>query len=126
MGRYVVRRLLQMILVLFGASLILFVSLFVLPGDPIGTAAGERSRDPAVRAVLEKRYGLDKPLPVQYVNYVGRVVRGDFGESYRQRRPVSTYLRSRFGATARLALAAIVFEVFIGMTAGLIAAVFRY
>ncbi len=66
MGRYVVRRLLQMILVLFGASLILFVSLFVLPGDPIGTAGGERARDPAVRAVLEKRYGLDKPLPVQY------------------------------------------------------------
>jgi oligopeptide transport system permease protein len=115
-----------MVLVLFGASIILFVSLFVLPGDPIGTAAGERSRDPAVRAVLEKRYGLDKPLPVQYVNYVGRVMRGDFGESYRQRRPVSAYLRTRFGATARLALAAIVLEVIIGMTAGLIAAVFRY
>jgi len=72
MGRYVVRRLLQMILVLFGASLILFVSLFVLPGDPIGTTAGERARDPAVRAVLAKRYGLDKPIPVQYVRYVGR------------------------------------------------------
>ena len=115
-----------MVLVLFGASIILFVSLFVLPGDPIGTAAGERSRDPAVRAVLEKRYGLDKPLPVQYIDYVGRVFRGDFGESYRQRRPVSTYLRSRFWATARLALAAIVLEVLIGMTAGLIAAVFRY
>src|SRR5436305_8662189 len=115
-----------MVLVLFGASIILFVSLFVLPGDPIGTAAGERSRDPAVRAVLEKRYGLDKPLPMQYIDYVGRVFRGDFGESYRQRRPVSTYLRSRFWATARLALAAIVLEVLIGMTAGLIAAVFRY
>ena len=81
MGRYVVRRLLQMILVLFGATVILFASLFVLPGDPIGTAAGERARDPAVRAVLEKRYGLDKPLPVQYARYVGRVFRGDLGES---------------------------------------------
>ncbi|HVW31063.1 MAG TPA: ABC transporter permease [Acidimicrobiia bacterium] len=126
MGRYVVRRLLQMVLVLFGASIILFVSLFVLPGDPIGTAAGERARDPAVRAVLEKRYELDKPLPVQYVHYVGRVIRGDFGESYRLRRPVSTILRSRFGATARLALAAIVLEVLIGVVAGIIAAVFRY
>ena len=126
MGRYVVRRLLQMVLVLFGASVILFASLFILPGDPIGTGAGERARDPAVRAVLEKRYGLDKPLPVQYVRYVGRVLRGDFGESYRLRRPVSEVLRSRFAATAKLALAAIVFEVLIGISAGLIAAVFRY
>jgi oligopeptide transport system permease protein len=126
MGRYVVRRLLQMILVLFGASLILFVSLFVLPGDPIGTAGGERARDPAVRAVLEKRYGLDKPLPEQYVRYVGRVLRGDLGESYRLRRPVSEELRSRFGATMQLALAAIVFMVLIGITAGVIAAIFRY
>jgi oligopeptide transport system permease protein len=126
MGRYVVRRLLQMVLVLFGASLILFVSLFVLPGDPIGTAAGERSRDPAVRAILEKRYGLDKPLPVQYVRYVSRVFRGDLGESYRLRRPVSDVLRSRFGATAQLALAAIFFEILIGIAAGVIAAVFRY
>jgi oligopeptide transport system permease protein len=125
-GRYVVRRLLQMVLVLLGASIILFVSLFVLPGDPIGTAAGERSRDPAVRAVLEKRYGLDQPLPVQYVRYVERVFRGDFGESYRLRRPVSAILRSRFWATGRLALAAIVLEVLIGVAAGLIAAVFRY
>ncbi|MEW6473724.1 MAG: ABC transporter permease [Actinomycetota bacterium] len=126
MGRYVVRRLLQMILVLFGASVILFVALFVLPGDPIGTAAGERARDPAVRAVLEKRYGLDQPLPLQYVRYVGRVLQGDLGESYRLRRPVTEVLRGSFGATAQLALAAIFFEILIGITAGVIAAVFRY
>jgi oligopeptide transport system permease protein len=126
MGRYVVRRLLQMILVLFGASLILFCALFVLPGDPIGTAAGERARDPAVRAVLEKRFGLDKPIPEQYVRYVGRVMKGDLGESFRQRRPVRGYLWDRFVATAQLALAAIAFEILIGITAGVIAAVFRY
>jgi oligopeptide transport system permease protein len=126
MGRYVVRRLLQMVLVLFGASVILFLSLFVLPGDPIGTAAGERARDPAVRAVLEKRYSLDKPLPVQYVRYVGRVLRGDLGESYRQQRPVYDILRDRFTATAQLALAAILLEILIGLTAGMIAAIFRY
>jgi len=115
-----------MVLVLFGASIILFVSLFVLPGDPIGTAGGERARDPAVRAVLEKRYYLDRPLPVQYVHYVERVFRGDFGESYRLRRPVSSILKSRFWATGRLALAAIVLEILIGVAAGMIAAVFRY
>src|ERR671929_401500 len=126
MGQYVVRRLLQMVLVLFGASLILFVSLFVLPGDPIGTAAGERARDPAVRAVLEKRYSLDQPLPVQYVRYVSRVMRGDLGESYRLRRPVNEVLADKFGATAELAVAAILVEVAIGLAAGIIAAVFRY
>jgi len=126
-GAYVVRRLAQMVLVLFGASLILFVALFILPGDPIGTAAGsERARDPAVRAVLEKRYALDKPLPVQYVRYVSRLVRGDLGESYRHRQPVTEVLKGRFGATAELALAAIVLEILIGLAAGIIAAVFRY
>jgi oligopeptide transport system permease protein len=126
-GAYVVRRLLQMVLVLFGASVILFVALFILPGDPIGTAAGsERARDPAVRAVLEKRYGLDRPIPVQYVRYVGRVLRGDLGESYRQRKPVREILRSRFAATAKLALAAILVEIVIGLAAGMIAAVFQY
>jgi oligopeptide transport system permease protein len=126
MGAYVVRRLLQMVLVLFGASLILFVALFVLPGDPIGTAAGDRTRDPAVRAVLEKRYSLDQPLPVQYARYVSRVMRGDLGESYRLRRPVNDILRDKFGATAQLAVAAILVEIAIGLSAGVIAAVFRY
>jgi oligopeptide transport system permease protein len=126
MGRYVVRRLLQMVLVLFGASLILFTSLFVLPGDPIGTAGGERARDPAVRAVLAKRFGLDKPLPIQYVRYVGRVVRGDLGESYRLRRPVKDILSSRFWATAQLAMVAILFMIVIGISAGMVAAVFKY
>jgi oligopeptide transport system permease protein len=126
MGAYVVRRLAQMVLVLFGASVILFVALFVVPGDPIGTAAGDRSRDPAMRAVLEKRYSLDKPLPVQYVRYVSRVVRGDLGESYRLRRPVNEVLGEKFAATAQLAVAAIAFEIAIGLTAGIIAAVFRY
>src|SRR2546423_1553422 len=126
MGQYVARRLLQMVLVLFGASLILFVSLFILPGDPIGTAGGERARDPVVRAILGKGYGPDKPVPGPVVRLVGGVFRGDFGESYRLRRPVAEILRSRFGATAKLALAAIVFEILIGLAAGVIAAVFRY
>jgi oligopeptide transport system permease protein len=60
------------------------------------------------------------------VNYVGRVLRGDLGESFRQRRPVRDYLWSRFGATAQLALAAIIFEILIGISAGVVAAVFRY
>jgi oligopeptide transport system permease protein len=124
---YVFRRLQQMVLVLLGASLVLFVGLFVLPGDPIGTAVGsERGRDPAVRAMLEQRYGLDQPLPSQYVRYVSRVLRGDLGESFRLRRPVNDILGEKVLATAQLALAAILIQILIGMTAGAMAAVFRY
>jgi oligopeptide transport system permease protein len=125
-GKFILRRLLQMILVLIGASLVLFVCLFVLPGDPIGSLGGERVRDPAVRATLEKRYNLDKPLPVQYLTYVGNVATGDLGESFRLRRPVNDVIWEKIGNTFRLALVAILFEILIGVLAGIIAAVFRY
>jgi oligopeptide transport system permease protein len=127
MGKFVVRRLLQMMLVLFGASIILFVSLFVVPGDPIATSQGEgRQLDPGTRAALERRYGLDESLPKQYVNYLGRLARGDLGESYVYRRSVNTILSEKLGNTARLALAAIALEIALGILAGIISAVFRY
>ena len=127
MGKFVVRRLLQMVLVLFGASIILFVSLFVVPGDPIATSQGEgRQLDPSTRAALERRYGLDQPLPQQYISYIGRLVQGDLGESYVYRRSVNTILKEKLGNTARLAVAAIALQVAIGILAGIIAAIFRY
>jgi len=127
MGKYVVRRLLQMMLVLFGASIILFLCLFVVPGDPIATSQGEgRQLDPSTRAALERRYNLDKPLPQQYAGYVGRLAQGDLGESYVYRRSVNTILKEKLGNTARLALAAIVLMMALGIVAGVIAAVFRY
>lgn len=127
MGKFVVRRLLQMVLVLFGASIILFVCLFVVPGDPIATSQGEgRQLDPSTRAALERRYNLDKPLPQQYVHYVGRLASGDLGESYVYRRSVNTIIKEKVGNTARLALAAIAIEILLGILAGVIAAVFRY
>ncbi|HJV09780.1 MAG TPA: ABC transporter permease [Acidimicrobiales bacterium] len=127
MGKYVVRRLLQMMLVLFGASIILFICLFVVPGDPIATSQGEgRQLDPATRAALERRYDLDKPLPQQYVSYLGRLSQGDLGESYVYRRSVNTILSEKLGNTAKLAVAAILLEIVLGIMAGIIAAVFRY
>jgi oligopeptide transport system permease protein len=116
-----------MMLVLFGASIILFVSLFVVPGDPIATSQGEgRQLDPATRAALERRYNLDKPLPQQYVGYLGRLAQGDLGESYVYRRSVNTILKEKLGNTAKLAVVAIVLEIILGIMAGIIAAVFRY
>ena len=127
MGKYVVRRLLQMMLVLVGASIILFIALFVVPGDPIRTSQGEgRQLDPASYAAIAARYHLDEPLPQQYVHYVGRLVKGDMGESYAYRRPVTTILKEKLGNTARLALAAIALQILFGIMAGVIAAVFRY
>ena len=127
MGKYVVRRLLQMMLVLFGASIILFICLFVVPGDPIATSQGEgRQLDPSTRAALEKRYDLDKPLPQQYVSYLGRLSQGDLGESYVYRRSVNTILKEKLGNTAKLAVAAIGLMMALGILAGILAAVFRY
>ncbi|MDQ3641941.1 MAG: ABC transporter permease [Actinomycetota bacterium] len=127
MGKYVVRRLLQMMLVLFGASIILFICLFVVPGDPIATSQGEgRQLDPSTRAALEKRYDLDKPLPQQYISYLGRLSQGDLGESYVYRRSVNTILKEKLGNTAKLSVAAIVLMVALGVAAGILAAVFRY
>jgi oligopeptide transport system permease protein len=116
-----------MMLVLFGASIILFVCLFVVPGDPIATSQGEgRQLDPSTRAALERRYDLDKPLPQQYVSYLGRLSQGDLGESYVYRRSVNTILKEKLGNTAKLAVAALLIEVALGVVAGIIAAVFRY
>ncbi|WP_434581855.1 ABC transporter permease [Carbonactinospora thermoautotrophica] len=111
MGRYIVRRLGQMVLVVLGATMILFVCLFVLPGDPVGSLGGDKARDPAVVQELRQRYGLDKPLAVQYFNYVKRLATGDLGEDYTQR---------------RLAIAAILIDIVLGLFAGIIAALFRY
>jgi oligopeptide transport system permease protein len=127
MARYVTRRLLQMVLVLFGASLVLFVSLYVVPGDPIATQQGEgRQIDQSTRRVLEKRYHLDQPLPNQYLHYVSRLARGDMGESYAFRRPVNDILAEKLGNTIKLGLAAIAVQVAIGLIAGIVAAIFRY
>ncbi|MFI6346495.1 ABC transporter permease [Streptomyces sp. NPDC050560] len=127
MGRYVVRRLGQLIIVVLGATLILFASLFVLPGDPVGQIAGsDKARDPAVIEQLHKEYGLDKPLVVQYGTYVGKLVKGDLGEDYTQRRPVTEILGPKIVNTAKLAVAAIIFDIIIGMFAGIVAAIKRY
>ncbi|MFF3729590.1 ABC transporter permease [Streptomyces sp. NPDC002476] len=126
MGRYVIRRLGQMIVVLFGATVVLFCCLFILPGDPVGSLGGDKARDPAVVAELRERYGLNDPLPVQYGHFVQNLAKGDLGEDYTQGRPVTEILKPKLANTAQLAIAAIVIDIAIGVFAGLIAALFRY
>ncbi|MFI6687677.1 MULTISPECIES: ABC transporter permease [unclassified Streptomyces] len=126
MGRYVIRRLGQMVVVLFGATIVLFCCLFVLPGDPVGSLGGDKARDPAVVEQLRERYGLNDPLPVQYGHFVQNLAKGDLGEDFTQRRPVTEVLKPKLVNTAELAVAAILIDIVIGLLAGLIAALFRY
>jgi oligopeptide transport system permease protein len=126
--KFVVRRLLQMVLVFFGATIILFSALFLF-GNPVENLAGTgRARTPAVIHQLSVKYSLDKPLYVQYYKYVeGLIVRGDLGTSYsQQNRPVSKILPSKLANTAKLAVFAIIIEILVGVAAGIVSAVFKY
>lgn len=126
MGRYVVRRLGQMIVVVLGATMILFACLFVLPGDPVGSLGGDKARDPAVVKELRQKYGLDDPLAMQYVHYVEKLAKGDLGEDYTQSRSVNEILAPKLVNTAKLAVTAIVFDVILGLSVGVLAAMRRY
>ncbi|MFG2353955.1 ABC transporter permease [Streptomyces sp. NPDC048521] len=118
MGRYVVRRLVQMIPVFIGATLLIFVMVNVM-GDPIAGLCGERACDPATTAQLEKEFGLDKPLWQQYLTYMGNVFTGDFGTAFNGQ-PVTELMSTAFPVTIRLTLVAILFEVVIGITLGVV------
>ncbi|MFI0963160.1 ABC transporter permease [Streptomyces sp. NPDC021080] len=118
MGRYVVRRLLQMIPVFFGATILIFVMVNVM-GDPIAGLCGERQCDPATAAQLRAEFGLDKPLWQQYLTYIGHIFTGDFGTAFTGQ-PVTELMASAFPVTIRLTIVAIFFEIVIGITLGVI------
>jgi peptide/nickel transport system permease protein len=121
MVRFVVRRLIVLVPILLGLSILVFVWLRALPGGPAQALLGERAT-PATVAAIEHQYGLDQPIHVQYWKFLKRSVRLDFGDSIRSRRPVTEELRQRFPATIELALAAMLFSVVLGMPLGFIAA----
>ncbi len=122
MGRYLVRRLLQFIPVFFGATLLIFVMVWAIPGDPIAALAGDRVLPDQVREQIRDRYNLDDPLIVQYGKYMAGVFQGDFGDDFRGR-PVTDLLAQRLPITVRLALLAFGFEVVLGIVAGILAGV---
>ena len=122
MGRYLIRRLLQFIPVFFGATLLIFIMVWAIPGDPIAALAGDRVLPDTVREQIRDRYNLDDPLIVQYGKYMGGVFQGDFGDDFRGR-PVTDLLGQRLPITVRLALLAFGFEVVLGIVAGILAGV---
>lgn len=121
---YLSRRLLQVLFVLLGISLITFLLAFLIPADPVQMIAG-RSASPETLASIRQQLGLDQPIPVQYLRYLGRLLQGDLGRSYIQRTEVITLITSRLPATLLLMAGAIFFELLIGLTAGVFAAVRR-
>ena len=124
MGAYLVRRFGMMLLTLFGISIIIFMLLRLTPGniaDILFDAGG--FVDPADKARIEAQLGLDKPLPVQYVTWIGGLLQGDLGISYQTERPATHEIAPRIPITAKLAVLALTFAILIGVPLGVISAV---
>jgi ABC-type dipeptide/oligopeptide/nickel transport system permease component len=118
---WVLRRLAVSIPVLLGVTLIAFALAYLLPGDPARALAGERYREEDV-ARIRHELGLDRPVPVQYLDYLGRLVRGDLGISFESRQPVGRELAERFPRTLILAVGAMALATGLGVGLGTIAA----
>ncbi|HET9221581.1 MAG TPA: ABC transporter permease [Roseiflexaceae bacterium] len=121
MIRYVIQRLLWTGIVLIGVSAIMFLLVFAQPGDPALALVGGRASKDSIEQV-RKQYQLDQPIQVQYASYMGRLLRGDLGESYYSRQPVAQALLAHFPATALLAGSIILVAVVIGIPLGILGA----
>ena len=121
MLRFVVRRLLLLVPILLGLSILVFLWIRALPGGPAQALLGERATDAQIQQI-EREYGLDKPIYVQYTRYVSTVLHGNFGQSVTTRRDVTEELKQKFPATVELALAAMLFSVVCGIPLGFFAA----
>lgn len=120
MGKYIVRRFLQMIPVVILSTFLIYAMVFAMPGDPTAGKCGERPCPAAYVEKFNEKYHLDDPLPVQYGYYAKNVLQGDFGEN-QYGNSVAEELGERFTVTGKLAVMALVFEGVIGIIAGVLA-----
>src|ERR687895_436341 len=121
MLKFAVRRLLLLVPILLGLSILVFLWIRALPAGPAQSLLGERAT-PETIAQIERQYGLDKPLHIQYWRYLKTVGQGDLGTTIRSRRPVTDELKERFPATIELTVAALLFAVILGIPLGFVAA----
>ena len=124
MAAYLLRRLIQAALILLGVSFVTFFLLYVLPADPVRQIAGRSATAETVENIRQQ-LGLDKPFIVQYGYYLAGLVQGDMGRSYLQKTEVAELVWSRLPATLLLMLGAIVCELVLGLTMGIVAALWR-
>jgi peptide/nickel transport system permease protein len=122
---YIIRRLLMAVGVVFGVSIITFTLAYLVPADPARIYAGSNASVRTVASIREQ-LGLNRPLPVQYADYVGRALHGDLGVSYKLQTPVLSAILNRFPYSAWLAVAGIFVELLIGIPVGIVAAVRPY
>jgi oligopeptide transport system permease protein len=128
MTSYAVRRILLIIPTIFLALSFLFFLFFTLPGDPANLIAGggQRTVDPGVVERVQERYGLNDPVPTQFVNYWKRTLTWDLGDSYLNRQSVNSILGDKAVNSVRLGIWAIIIEIIVGIAVGLVAAIRRY
>jgi peptide/nickel transport system permease protein len=119
--RFVVRRLLLLVPILLGLSLLVFLWIRALPAGPAQSLLGERATPETIRQI-EEQYGLNEPIHVQYWSYLRTVGQGDLGTTIRTRRPVTDELKERFPATIELTFAALLFATLLGVPLGFVAA----
>jgi dipeptide transport system permease protein len=125
MLRFVAGRIAVLIPTFIGVSIVAFAFIRLLPGDPILLLAGERGMTPERYVELQHTFGYDRPIAVQYLDYLGGLLTGDFGESITTKRAVLSEFLTRFPATLELSICAILFAVILGVPAGVLAAVRR-
>ncbi|MEU1311150.1 ABC transporter permease [Streptomyces cinnamoneus] len=123
MGRYVIRRLLQMIPVFIGSTFLIFFMVYAL-GDPVAALFGDKAPDPATAARIRKDLYLDAPLWKQYLHYMRQILTGNFGTAFNGQE-VTELMADAFPVTVRLTLVAILFEIVVGITLGLLSGLRR-
>lgn len=124
MLRYLGRRLLQMIPVFFGATLLIYALVFLMPGDPVQALGGDRGLTEAAAAKIRAEYNLDKPFIIQYLLYIKGIFMLDFGTTF-SGRPVAEAMANAFPVTIKLAIMALIFEAVLGIGFGVIAGMRR-
>ena len=122
---YLARRVISLVPTLLLVSIVTFGLMRFVPGDPVDVMYGLERPDPILRAAAEQKLGLDQPVWMQYVRWIGRVVTGDFGYSYRARMPVSELIGQRLPATLLLAAAGLILAVLVATPLGILAATRR-
>jgi peptide/nickel transport system permease protein len=126
-GQYMIRRVLLLIPLLIGLSLVMFLLIHLAPGDPVRAFVSQPNVDPAFIAQARHNLGLDQPLPVQYARYMGRLVRGDFGTAYTfNSKPVLSLIKSRVAATVILQGISLAIALLIAIPLGILSATKQY
>ena len=129
MVRYIIKRLLQSIPLLLGIATLTFFIIHLAPGDPMDLFVNKNSHrpmDPVAIEMLRHKYGLDQPVHIQYIKWLGNVVKGDLGESFVHHRPVSTLLAEAIPYTLQLTVLALLLDALLGITLGILSAVKKY